>query len=137
MVYANSKSCENMLDLLPLPGLEPVALKLAPRVSLDGVKSALENVRFVQSATVDHAKRVATVVMDIAALGGKSRDAAVADIVKALAAAGVEAVEETYQQKPLTYGKSEWLIFGAVGAATTATAYAFLQSRVSIIPAIV
>lgn len=157
MVYPNSNSCNNMLDLLPLPGLVPVALKLAPSrrasgepqagfaTALDGAKKALENIQTVQSAKIDHATRVATVVLDlgVATAMGKDRDQAVADIITALAAAGVDAKKTAYIATPHTFAmpqtfdKSEWLIFAAVGAATTATAYAYLHSRIPFIPSIV
>ena len=134
MPYAASKSCENMLDLLPLPGLVPVSLKLLTPVARGGpagrIKAALEDVRFVQSTVLDVDTHTVTCVIDAGALCGRSYPQAVVGLIAACKGAGFDAVEHAYEKKPSTYGKSEWLIFGAVGLATTATAYAFLSSRV-------
>ena len=136
MPYAASKSCENMLDLLPIPGLVPVSLKVLTPVARGGpagkVKATLEDVRFVQSTTLDVDTRVVTVVVDAGALGGKTYQQAIADLIAALKGAGFDSVEHAYEKKPTAYDKSEWLIFAAVGVATAATAYAFLEARVPL-----
>ena len=129
-----SKSCGNLIDLMPLPGLRPVSLALVESgVNEANAKEALENLRFVVSADVDAALRTATAVIDLGACA--SYELAVSDCVAALRGCGVQ-TEQVLERKDGAhnqYGLSEWLVVVAVGAAWTATAYAYLSSRVKLV----
>ncbi|KAH8072086.1 ATPase [Aureococcus anophagefferens] len=97
-----SKSCENLIDLMPLPGLRPVSLALVESgVNEANAKQALENLRFVVSADVDAALRTATATEQV-----------------------LERKDGAHNQ----YGLSEWLVVVAVGAAWTATPTLHLSS---------
>ena len=129
-----SKSCENLIDLMPLPGLRPVSLALVESgVNEANAKTALESLRHVVSADVDSELRTATAVIDLGACA--SYELAVSDCVAALRGCGVQ-TEQVLERKDGAhnqYGLSEWLVVVAVGAAWTATAYAYLSSRVKFV----
>ena len=115
-------------------GLRPVSLALVESgVNEANAKTALESLRHVVSADVDSELRTATAVIDLGACA--SYELAVSDCVAALRGCGVQ-TEQVLERKDGAhnqYGLSEWLVVVAVGAAWTATAYAYLSSRVKLV----
>ena len=126
-----SKSTENMLDLLPLPGFRPISLSIHNSdFDEDRAKRAMEACKFVHTASVDSREKIATAVVDLGAV--LSPELAVQYLITALDNAGITAEELVYEKKAKTYDVSEMLIFAAVGAATGGVAYAYLASRVDL-----